>query len=49
MELGEWYEAVGCTEEAVSLLSCAGNYPIALYKQAYLLHQAGNADESRGM
>ncbi len=49
MELAEWYESVGCTEEALSLLSCAGNYPIALYKQAYLLHQAGNDDESREM
>ena len=49
MELAEWYESVGCTEEALSLLSCAGNYPIDLYKQAYLLHQAGNDDESRGM
>ena len=49
MELAEWYESVGCTEEALSLLSCAGNYPIALYKQAYLLHQAGNDDDSRGM
>ena len=49
MELAEWYESVGCTEEALSLLSCAGHYPIALYKQAYLLHQAGNDDESRGM
>lgn len=49
MELAEWYESVGCTEEALSLLSCAGNYPIVLYKQAYLLHQAGNDDESRGM
>lgn len=49
MELAEWYESVGCTEEALSLLSCAGNYPIALYKQAYLLHQAGNDDESHGM
>lgn len=49
MELAEWYESVGCTKEALSLLSCAGNYPIALYKQAYLLHQAGNDDESRGM
>lgn len=49
MELAEWYESVGCTEEALSLLSCAGNYPIALYKQAYLLHQAGNNDESRSL
>lgn len=46
MELAEWYESVGCAEEALSLLSCAGDYPVALYKQAYLLHQAGNDDES---
>lgn len=46
MELAEWYESVGCTEEALSLLSCAGNYPVALYKQAYLLHRTGNDDES---
>lgn len=49
MELAEWYESVGCTVEALSLLSCAGSYPIALYKQAYLLHQAGKDDESRRM
>lgn len=46
MELAEWYESVGCTEEALALLSCAGNYPVALYKQAYLLHRVGNDDES---
>ena len=38
--------SIGCTEEALSLLSCAGNYPVALYKQAYLLHRTGNDDES---
>lgn len=49
MELAEWYESVGCMEEALSILSCAGNYPIALYKQAYLLHRTGNAEESLRM
>lgn len=49
MELSEWYESVGCTEEALSLLSCAGNYPVALYKQAYLLYRTGNDDESQQM
>lgn len=49
MELSEWYESVGCTEEALSLLSCAGSYPVALYKQAYLLHRTGNEDESQQM
>lgn len=47
MEIAGWYESVGCTEEALALLSCAGNYPIALYKQAYLLEQEGKRDESR--
>ena len=49
MELAEWYESVGCTDEAVTLLSCAGDYPIALYRKAYLLHQSGNDAESRGL
>ncbi len=47
MELAEWYESVGCTDEALALLSCAGdNYPIAIYKKAFLLHQNGNDAES---
>lgn len=37
MEMAGWYESVGCTEEALQLLDLAGNYPIALYKKAYLL------------
>lgn len=49
MELAGWYETVGCTDEALALLSCAGNYPIALYKQAWLLHQTGKEDESLQM
>lgn len=49
MELAEWYESVGCMEEASALLKCAGDHPIALYKQAYLLHLSGNEDESRRM
>lgn len=49
MELAGWYESVGCTDEALTLLSCAGNYPVALYKQAYLLHQAGKESESLQM
>lgn len=42
MELAEWYESVGCEEEAISLLSFASDYPIANYKIAYLLHKKGN-------
>lgn len=49
MELGEWYESVGCIDEALALFSCAGDYPIALYRKAFLLHQTGNDDESYGI
>lgn len=47
MELAGWYESVGCVDEAQAILSCAGAYPIALYKRACLLDRAGKSDESR--
>lgn len=47
MELAEWYEAVGCNEEALTLFSFAENYPIAAYKKAWLLHKSG--DEAGSM
>lgn len=47
MELAEWYEAVGCNEEALALLSFVENYPIAGYKKAWLLHKSG--DETGSM
>ncbi len=46
LELAEWYESVGCTDEALVLLECAGDYPIALYKRAYLLSLSGKEEES---
>lgn len=46
MELAEWYEVVGCNEEALTLFSFAENYPIAAYKKAWLLHKNGNEAES---
>lgn len=49
MELAGWYESVGLADEALTLLSCAGNYPIALYKQAWLLHQTGKEDDALKM
>lgn len=42
MELAEWYESVGCDEDAMSLLSFVSGYPIANYKIAYLLHKKGD-------
>lgn len=47
MEMAGWYESVGCVDEALSLLSCTGNYPIAQYKTAYLLHQKGEEAASQ--
>ncbi|EJW96381.1 TPR domain-containing protein, partial [gut metagenome] len=46
MELAGWYESVGCLDEALAILSCAENYPIALYKMAYLLDQKGEQEKS---
>lgn len=42
MELTEWYESIGCEEEALSLLSFVSDYPIANYKTAYLLYKKGD-------
>lgn len=46
MELAEWYESVGCYDEALSLLSFASHYPIANYKMAWLLHKKGDKARS---
>lgn len=42
LELAEWYESVGCYDEALALLSFDDSYPVANYKTAYLLHLQGN-------
>jgi tetratricopeptide (TPR) repeat protein len=42
MELAGWYESINCPEEALTLLSFAGDYPIARYKAAYILHRKGD-------
>lgn len=47
MELAEWYESVGCKEEALILLSFASHYPIANYKSAWLLHAQGKEEAAR--
>lgn len=41
MELAGWYESIGCYDEALQLYACAGDYPIALYRMAYLQHRIG--------
>ena len=47
LELAEWYERTGCEEEAIALLTCAGNHPIALYQKAWLQSRQGAAQEVR--
>lgn len=37
IEMAAWYENLGCNDEALTLYRCAGNYPIALYRTAWLL------------
>lgn len=47
LELAEWYERTGCEEEAIALLTCAGNHPIVLYQKAWLQSRQGAAQEAR--
>lgn len=47
LELADWYESVGCHEEALELYSFAGGYPIADYRIAYLLHRRGMEKEAQ--
>lgn len=47
LELGDWYESVGCSDEALELFSFAGGYPIADYRIAYLLHRQGMEKEAQ--
>lgn len=47
LELAEWYGRTGCEEEAIALLTCAGNHPIVLYQKAWLQSRQGAAREAR--
>lgn len=46
METAGWYEALGCTDEALALYSLASAHPVAHYRAAWLLHCAGNEQEA---
>jgi hypothetical protein len=39
MEMAGWYENMGCNDEALRLYALAQDYPIALYRSAYLLYK----------
>lgn len=47
--MAEWYETVGCKDEALILFSFIDDYPIANYKRAWLLYEKGNISESLEM
>lgn len=49
MELAEWYEGIGCIDEALILLTCAGDHPLALYQSAYLLEKKGDLAQSHSL
>ncbi|MDR2917887.1 MAG: DUF5107 domain-containing protein [Tannerella sp.] len=46
IEIAGWYVSAGLPEEALQLLSFAGEYAIAQYWMAYLYQQTGNATEA---
>ncbi|MDR2706514.1 MAG: DUF5107 domain-containing protein [Planctomycetaceae bacterium] len=39
MEMAGWYESMDCRDEALALYAFAKDYPIALYRSAYLLYK----------
>ncbi len=47
LEMAGWYERIGCIDEAMLLLSCIENNPIALYQKGYLLDKMGKTDEAK--
>ena len=47
MELAVWYEAIGCLDEAIELLSFANEDPMSIYKRAYLLHLQRKEDAAQ--
>ena len=42
MDMAGWYEALGCCDEALELYALAEDYPIALYRSAWLLFRQGD-------
>lgn len=49
LEMAGWYERVGCIDEALLLLSCISENPIALYQKAFLLNEIGREDEAKSL
>jgi predicted Zn-dependent protease len=42
MEMAGWYESLNCIDEALKLYALAPEYPVALYRSAYLLFRQGD-------
>lgn len=49
MEISVWYEAMGCSDEAIDLLSFIPDHPIACYKKAWLLNKKGETTEAMSL
>ena len=47
LELADWYERVGCPSEALLLLDCVENNPLALYRKGLLLSAKGQSDKAK--
>jgi hypothetical protein len=43
MEMAGWYESLNCIDEALKLYAFAPDYPVALYRSAYLLSRQGDS------
>ncbi|MDR2680281.1 MAG: DUF5107 domain-containing protein [Tannerella sp.] len=43
MEMAGWYESMDCRDEALELYALAPDYPIALYRSAYILFRNGDS------
>jgi tetratricopeptide (TPR) repeat protein len=42
MEMAGWYESMDCHDEALTLYALAEDYPVALYRSAFLLSRQGD-------
>jgi predicted Zn-dependent protease len=49
MEMAGWYENMDCRDEALTLYALAPDYPMALYRSAYLLYRQGDNDRYAGL
>lgn len=49
MEIADWYAAINAEDEALTLLSYAGDNPIAQYQAAHILHKCGKDNDAKAL